>query len=80
MQAKGVSEALADPVRELVRNLDSRQPMSDVRTIEEFYERRVVAAPVMIVRAVSAMGLIGLTLALAGLYGLVTFAANRRTR
>jgi hypothetical protein len=79
-ESEGPSATLAEPLRELVRNLNSGQPVFGVRTIEEFYEKRVVMAPVMIVQAVSAMGLIGLTLAIAGLYGLVTYAANRRTR
>jgi ABC-type antimicrobial peptide transport system permease subunit len=80
VESEGASEALAEPVRELVRNLDSGQPVFNVRTIEEFYQKRVVMAPVMILQTVSAMGLIGLALTIAGLYGLVTYAANRRTR
>jgi predicted permease len=80
LQTEGPSAALAEPVRELVRNIDAGQPVFNVRTIEEFYEKRVVSSPVIIVQTVSAMGLIGLTLAIAGLYGLVTYTANRRTR
>lgn len=80
VESDGPSAALAEPVRELVRNIDSGQPVFNVRTIEDFYQKRVVMAPVMIVEAVSAMGLIGLTLALAGLYGLMTYATTRRTR
>jgi hypothetical protein len=80
VQTEGPSGALAEPVRELARNIDSGQPIFNVRTIEEFYEKRVVSSPVIIVQTVSAMGLIGLTLAIAGLYGLVTYTANRRTR
>jgi macrolide transport system ATP-binding/permease protein len=80
VESAGPSTALAEPLRELVRNLDSGQPVFGARTIEEFYQRRVVMAPVMVIQAASAMGLIGLILALAGLYGLVTYAANRRTR
>jgi ABC-type antimicrobial peptide transport system permease subunit len=34
----------------------------------------------MIVQVVSTMGLIGLIMAIAGLYGLVAYAVNRRTR
>jgi predicted permease len=80
VESKGPSAALAAQLRELVRNLDSSQPVFGVRTIEEFYHKRVVTAPVMIVQTVSVMGLIGLALALAGLYGLMTYVTNRRTR
>ncbi|HEX3685886.1 MAG TPA: ABC transporter permease [Bryobacteraceae bacterium] len=80
VRTEGASAAMAAPLRGLVRNLDSEQPVFDVRTIEDFYRKRVVMAPVMIVQIVTAMGLIGLILSLAGLYGLMTFAANRRTR
>jgi len=80
IQTQGASSAIIAPVRDLLRQLDSGQPVFDVRTIEDYYQKRVVMAPVMIVQIVSAMGLIGLILSLAGLYGLMTFAANRRTR
>jgi predicted permease len=80
LESEGAPAALAEPVRNLVRNLDSSQPVFNVRTIEEFYRKRVLMGPMMIVQVVSVMGLIGLLLALAGLYGLVTYATNRRTR
>ena len=80
VEATGPAAGLAEALRDCVRKIDATQPVFDVRTIEEFYKKKVVAAPVMIVEAVSAMGLIGLALALAGLYGLVTNAAGRRTR
>lgn len=80
VQTGGPSKAVTEPVREIVRSIDVGEPMFDVRTIEDFYQKRVVAAPVMITQAVSAMGLIGLILAMAGLYGLMTVAINRRTR
>ncbi len=76
----GPSAALAEPVRELVRSLYPGQPLFNVRTIEQFYAQRVMGAPVMIVETVCVMGLIGLALALGGLYGLVSYAAERRTR
>ncbi|MGA8595620.1 MAG: ABC transporter permease [Bryobacteraceae bacterium] len=80
LESQGTAAELVAPVRELVRSIDSGQPVFNVKTIEEFYQKRVVMAPVMILQAVSAMGLIGLTLTLAGLYGLMTYATNRRTR
>jgi len=78
--SQGPSATVAEPVRELVRRIDARQPVFNVRTIEDFYQKRVVAAPVMILQAVGAMGLVGLVLSLGGLYGLMTFAIGRRTR
>ena len=80
VESQGSPAALAEPVRELVRNIDAAQPVFNVRTIEDFYQKKIVQAPVMILQAVSAMGLVGLTLALAGLYGLMTYVTNRRTR
>jgi MacB-like periplasmic core domain/FtsX-like permease family len=80
IESQGPPGALAEPVREVAKSVDSRQPVFNVRTIEEFYQKRVVMAPVMIVQAVSAMGFIGLALSLAGLYGLMTYATSRRTR
>ena len=80
VQTQGASSAMIQPVRDLVRKIDSSQPVFNVRTIEDFYQKRVVMAPVMVVQLVSLMGLIGLILALAGLYGLMTYSANRRTR
>jgi putative ABC transport system permease protein len=80
VESEGASETVAEPVREVVRTLDAGQPVFNIRTIEDFYQKRVVMAPVMIVQAVSVMGLIGVVLAIAGLYGLVTFSATRRTR
>jgi putative ABC transport system permease protein len=80
VQTEGPSPALIEPVRELVGKIDAHQPLFNVRTIEDYYQQRVVMAPVMITQAVSAMGLIGLVLAMAGLYGLIAYAASRRTR
>jgi putative ABC transport system permease protein len=80
VQTEGPSASLIALVRDAVTNLDASQPVFNVRTIEEFYHQRVIFAPMMIIQAVSAMGVVGLILAMAGLYGLMTFAASRRTR
>jgi predicted permease len=80
VQSDRPASLLITPIRELIKTLDSSQPVFNVWTIKDFYERRVIRAPTMIVQVVSAMGLIGLTLALGGLYGLVTYTANGRTR
>jgi ABC-type antimicrobial peptide transport system permease subunit len=54
--------------------------MYDVRTMEDFYRKRVVNTPNMIMQMVGSMGLLGLVLAMVGLYGLVAYSVSRRTR
>jgi predicted permease len=80
VESQGPSASLAGSLRELVRNLDAGQPVFNVRTIEDFYQMRVITAPTMLIQTVSAMGLIGLILAIAGLYGLISYNASRRIR
>jgi predicted permease len=76
----GDPSSLAAPLREVVRTLDASQPINNVRTMEELYRMRIVAIFGVIVGSVAAMGMMGLVLSMVGLYGLVAFAASRRTR
>lgn len=76
----GEASALTAPLREVIHGLDASQPISNIRTMEEFYRMRAVNTPNMIVQTVAAMGVMGLVLAIVGLYGLVAYAAGRRTR
>ena len=78
--AGGESVSIAGPLREIVRGLDANQPIFDVRTMEEFYDMRVVSTGNTIMEIVSGMGLMGLILAMVGLYGLGAYAVSRRTR
>jgi predicted permease len=80
VETVGDPAAIANPIRDLVQSLDSNQPVFNVRTLETFYQQRAVAVPVMIIVLVSAMGLIGLALALIGLYGLISYSVSRRTQ
>jgi putative ABC transport system permease protein len=79
-QSFGDASSLVAPLREMVRGLDANQPVYDVRTMEEFYQMRAVNVPLMINEVVGAMGLIGLLLAMVGLYGLMAYSVSRRTR
>jgi ABC-type antimicrobial peptide transport system permease subunit len=76
----GPPEDLAAPVRELVRRLDGRQPIYNLRTVGEQYRMRVVVILEILMTLVSAMGAMGFGLALVGLFGLVACGVARRTR
>ena len=79
-QSNGDPAALAGPVREVVHSLDANQPVFNMRTMESLYHTRAVSTPLFIMEIVGTMGLMGLTLAVIGLYGLVAYSVARRTR
>jgi len=79
-QTQGDPATVAAPLREIAHSLDANQPVYNVRTVSNFVQMRAVAAPMMIMQIVGAMGLMGLTLALIGIYGLVSYSVARRTR
>jgi predicted permease len=71
---------LAPALREVVRGLDPDMPVFNVRTMQDFYNQNAVKVPNMVVETVGGMGLMGLILAIVGLYGLVAYSVSRRTR
>ena len=71
---------LGEPLRTLVGGLDADMPVLAVRTMQEFYEVRGIRTSLVIIELVTAIGLMGILLALIGLYGLVSYAVSRRTR
>jgi putative ABC transport system permease protein len=78
--SSGDPAGLAEPLRQVVRTLDSNLPVFGVKTFEEFYHFRAVSQPNLILQTVGAMGVMGLLLAMVGLYGLVAYAATQRRR
>jgi predicted permease len=79
-QSAGDPSTLAGPLREVVRGLDGNLPISAVRTMEALYEMRAVRIFRVLIAVIGGMGLMGLGLAIVGLYGLVAYAVGRRTR
>jgi predicted permease len=71
---------IAPVLREVVQRLDPDMPVFDVRTMQDFFTQRAVKLPNMTVEIVAGMGLMGLLLAMAGLYSLVAYTVSRRTR
>jgi len=76
----GDSASLLAPLRDLVRDLDPNMPTYDVQTMEHFYWARATSIAQVTVEIVGGMGLMGLLLAMVGLYALMSYSVSRRTR
>ena len=79
-QSAGDPSSLVAPLREVVRGLDPNLPIYNVRTMEQFYRMRAVSIFNVLIGTVGGLGLMGLGLAIVGLYGLIAYAASRRSR
>jgi putative ABC transport system permease protein len=80
IESRADPASLAAPMREIVHRLDPNLPIFGVRTMDELYRMRATRIFNVIVGTVLALGVMGLSLAIVGLYGLVAYAASRRTR
>ncbi len=80
VHSAGDPASLAGPMRAVVHRLDPNLPVYNVRTMAELYRMRATRIVTVIITTVAALGLMGLGLAIVGLYGLVAYAASRRTR
>jgi predicted permease len=79
-ESAGDPTTLVAPLRSVVQSVDRTQPIFNVRTMEELYRMRTVTIFNVIIGTIAGMGLMGLLLAIVGLYGLVAYATSRRTR
>ena len=80
-ESKANDAATLIPVlRETVQSIDRNMPVFEIRTMKSLYQSRAVATPNIITKTVAAMGLMGLILAVIGLYGVVSYSVSRRSR
>ncbi len=71
---------LAPVLREVVRNIDPAMPYANARTMQDFFSQRATKITNTIVEVVASLGMMGLVLALVGLYALVAYSVSRRSR
>ena len=76
----GDAASLVPALRQIVQNLDRNMPVFDVRTMRSLYESRAVATPQIITKTVAGLGLMGLILAVIGLYGVISYSVGKRSR
>jgi len=71
---------LAPVVREVLRRIDPSMPVVGARTMHDYFTQRAVKTPHMLVEVNASLGLMGLALAMVGLYALVAYSVSRRSR
>jgi predicted permease len=71
---------LAPVVRDVARGIDPDMPVSNARTMEDYYTQRAVKTPDIIAQSVAGLGTMGLILSMVGLYGLISYSVSRRSR
>src|SRR6266852_6316024 len=71
---------LLQSVKDVLRTLDPNLPMLHTMSYEDYYLNQAVRGPRIAMDLVGSMGVVGLLLAIAGLYGLVAYNVSRRTR
>jgi putative ABC transport system permease protein len=80
VQTEGDPRMMADPLRQVVHGIDARLPVFNVRTMETMYQEGAIGMQRLIMQMVSSMGVLGLCLAVVGLYAVVAYSVGRRMR
>ena len=78
LHTRGNPLAIAPTVRAIVAGLDPNLPLSDVRSFEEVFHRSLSPQRFNVI-LLTAFGGLALLLATTGIYGVLSYAMNRRT-
>ncbi len=79
LRTAGNPSALIPAVRKIIREMDPNLPLFDVKTQTEQIDELLVIER-LVARLSAGFGLLALTLACVGLYGLLSYEVTRRTR
>ncbi len=79
VRTQGEATSLAQPVRELVSRIAPQVPIQEIGSLEELNERSYTVQ-LWLARAAAFIGVLGLLLATAGLYGVSSYVVAMRSR
>jgi predicted permease len=79
VRTRGSATAVAQPLRELVSQVAPRVPILEIGSLDELNER-AYGTPLWLARAAAVLGVVGLILAMAGLYGVSSYVVAMRSR
>ncbi len=79
VRATGDPLALVASIREALTQLDPSLPLDDVRLLSSYVDEQLVGVRFALA-LIGAFAGVGLLIAVVGLYGVISYAANRRTR
>ena len=80
VQTEADPAGLNGVVRGEVRALDANQPIYDVRTLASVFQQQALWGVRLVAEVIAAVGVVGLALSVLGLYAVIAYSVNQRTR